>query len=159
MDQHHSGPESSEVASLKVEDEPDLRDLAFLEKRLYEYSAGRTGVGGGRWLTIFRRDHRGAIVAGLHGWTWGDCFHVQTLWVREDLRHQGWGTRLLRAPETEATARGCRRVLLSTLDYQAPSFYQKLGYRVVGHGEGYPGAHTTIYLRRDLGPTMREHGE
>jgi ribosomal protein S18 acetylase RimI-like enzyme len=152
----HGGPDGPEVESLRVEDAPDLGDVAFLEARLYEYNVAGTGVGGSRWLTIFRRDDRGAIVAGLHGWTWGDCFHVQTLWVREDLRCQGWGRCLLRAAEAEATARGCRRVLLSTLDYQAPTFYEKLGYRVVAHGEGYPGAHTMIYLRRDLGSTARE---
>ena len=83
-------------------------------------------------------------MAGLHGWTWGDCFYVQSLWVREDLRRQGWGTRLLRAAEAEATARGCRRALLWTLDYQAPSFYQRLGYQVIGRVEGFPGAHTII---------------
>ena len=148
----HGGPDGSEVDSLRVEEEPDLRDLAFLEARLYDYNVSRTGVAGARWLTILRRDDREEIVAGLHGWTWGDCFYVQSLWVREDLRRHGWGTRLLRVAEAEATARGCRRALLWTLDYQAPSFYQKLGYQVVGRVEGFPGAHTIIHLRRDLGP-------
>jgi hypothetical protein len=32
----HTDPDGSEVASLRVEDEPDLRDLAFLEARLYD---------------------------------------------------------------------------------------------------------------------------
>jgi GNAT superfamily N-acetyltransferase len=152
----HGGPDRPEVATLRVEDAPDPGDVAFLEERLYEYNAARTGVRGGRCLTIFRRDDQGAIVAGLHGWTWGDCRLVQTLWVREDLRSQGWGRRLLRAAEAEATARGCRRVLLSTADYQAPTFYERLGYRIVAHGEGYPGTHTMIYLRRDLAPAAKE---
>jgi hypothetical protein len=47
-------------------------------------------------------------------------------------------------------------VLLSTADYQAPTFYERLGYRIVAHGEGYPGTHTMIYLRRDLAPAARE---
>ena len=51
-------PDRSEVESLQVEDEPDLRDLAFLEARLYDYNVSRTGVDGARWLTILRRDDR-----------------------------------------------------------------------------------------------------
>jgi SAM-dependent methyltransferase/GNAT superfamily N-acetyltransferase len=152
-------PDRSQAETLQVEDEPDLRDLAFLEERLYEYNVSRTGADGGRWLTILRRDDGQAIVAGLHGWTWGDCFYVQSLWVHEDLRRQGWGTRLLRAAEAEATARGCRRALLWTLDYQAPSFYQRLGYQVIGRVEGFPGAHTIIHLRRDLGSAPAGPGD
>ena len=30
-----------------------------------------TGCDDGRWLAIFVRDDAGAIMAGLHGWTWG----------------------------------------------------------------------------------------
>ena len=111
-------PGWSEAEKLQVEDEPDLRDLAFLEERLYDYNVSRTGVAGGRWLTILRRDDGQAIVAGLHGWTWGDCFYVQSLWVREDLRRQGWGTRLLRAAEAEA--HGLRLPAGTSLDAGLP---------------------------------------
>jgi ribosomal protein S18 acetylase RimI-like enzyme len=34
--------------------------------------------------------------------------------------------------EREAVARGCRHAFLDTMDYQAPDFYQKLGYQIAG---------------------------
>jgi GNAT superfamily N-acetyltransferase len=115
-----------------VEVEPRLEDIRFLEDRLYDDSVERTGLSDGQWLSIFVRDDAGVIAAGLHGWTWGGGGRVQTLWVRSDLRRHGYGTRLLAAAEQEARARGCDRLLLDTFSFQAPLFYQKHGYQIVG---------------------------
>ena len=117
---------------LQFESEPKLEDIRFLEDQLYAYNVEQTGVDDGRWLTVFVRDDSGRIVAGLHGWTWGGGAKVQTLWVRQDLRRHGYGTRLLAAAEAEARARGCDRILLDTFAFQAPLFYQKHGYEVLG---------------------------
>jgi hypothetical protein len=68
-----------------------------------------TGWDNGRWLTIFVRGQGREIVAGLHGWTWGQTGFVQTRWVREDLRGVGsaqssW-QRLRSRPPTGAAVR------------------------------------------------------
>ncbi len=41
-----------------------------------------TGIYDGTFLTILVRDDAGTIVAGLRGWTWGDCCEIKTLWVQ-----------------------------------------------------------------------------
>ena len=76
--------------------------------------------------------------------------YVQFLWVREDLRGRGYGKRLLLEAEGEATARGCRQSLLNTHSFQAPKFYQKLGYEVIGVAEDYPVRHQDMHLRKIL---------
>ncbi len=116
----------------RFESEPKPEDIRFLEDQLYAYNVEQTGLNDGQWLTIFVRDENGRIAAGLHGWTWGGGGRVQTLWVRPDLRRHGYGTRLLAAAEAEARARGCDRILLDTFGFQAPLFYQKHGYEIVG---------------------------
>ena len=135
---------------LRVEDDPRPEDIALLNDRLYRFNAAATGVDDGRWLAIFVRDAAGQIEAGLHGWTWGRTGFVQTLWVREDLRGRGLGSRLIVAAEREAARRGCREVQLDTHSYQAPAFYRRRGYDVVGELPGWPGETTRLFLRKAL---------
>ena len=123
---------------LFVEDQPDKRDVEFLEEQLFAYNIAQTGYRDGRDVAIFLRDEQQAIIAGLWGWTWGGCLKIQYLWVREDARGQDLGTKLLAAAEAEGRARGCAIVALDTHSFQAPGFYQKLGYEIYGALEGDP---------------------
>ena len=113
----------------QVEEEPRPDDKAFLNDQLYRFNATATGVHDGQWLAVFVRDADGQIMAGLHGWTWGRIGYVDTFWIREDLRRQGLGTRLLAAAEGEASRRGCREMHLTTHSYQAPGFYRRWATR------------------------------
>lgn len=133
-----------------VEAQPTPADVRFLEDRIYDYNVEQTGFADGQWLSIFVRDDTGTIAAGLHGWTWGGVCRVQTLWVRADLRRHGYGTRMLAAAEAEARARGCNRLLLDTFSFQAPLFYQKHGYEVVGVLDDVLPPHREYRLRKDL---------
>jgi hypothetical protein len=40
--------------------------------------------------------------------------------------------------------------MVDTFDFQAPGFYQKLGYVEWGVLEDFPGGHRRIYFRKDL---------
>jgi GNAT superfamily N-acetyltransferase len=149
-------PPSSSIGRVKdlpiphVEIEPRPEDVRFLEDRLYDDNVERTGLRDGQWLSIFVRDDDGVITAGLHGWTWAGGCRVQTLWVRSDLQRRGYGTRLLAAAEAEARARGCDRILLDTFSFQAPLFYQKHGYEIVGVDDDVLSDHKLYRLKKRL---------
>lgn len=136
--------------SWAIEDNADELDSQFLRDRIREHNIEATNIRDGRGLSIFIRDGLGNIEAGLDGWTWGHCMYVQSLWVREDLRGRGYGKRLLLEAEGEAIARGCRQTLLNTHSFQAPEFYQKLGYEVIGVAEDYPVGHQDMHVRKIL---------
>jgi GNAT superfamily N-acetyltransferase len=139
------------MEKLKIEVEPASKDIRFVDDALYAYNVEQTGSDDGKGLTIFIRDDAGEIVAGLHGWTWCGACKVARLWVRNDLRRQGYGQRLLAAAEEEARARGCHQLLLDTFSFQAPLFYKKLGYEVIGVTEGFPSnPHSEYHLRKSL---------
>lgn len=143
-----------DLENFQTEVEPAPKDIRFLEDRLYDYNVEQTGFGDGKWLTIFVRDDTGVIVAGIHGWTWGGACRIQDLWVRQDLRRQGYGQRLLGAAEQEARIRGCDRLFLDTFSFQAPLFYEKLGYEILHVLDDFPRRpHKLYHLKKALTPT------
>ncbi len=140
------------MTTLLVEAKPAPADIRFLQDKIYEYNVEQTGSDDGRWLCIFVRDEKGDIAAGIHGWTWSGCGKIENLWVRHELRGKGYGTSLLQAAEREAVVRGCERLFLDTFSFQAPLFYQKLGYEIIGTLEDFPSVpHKQYHLRKRLG--------
>jgi GNAT superfamily N-acetyltransferase len=125
-------------ARLTVETEPRPEDIKFLEASLYEFNARATGIFDGQLLGIFVRAPDGSPVAGAFGWTWGGTCYVRYLFVQEAARSQGHGTALMQAVEKEAISRNCQQIVLETYDFQAPVFYQRLGFRTVGQISDYP---------------------
>lgn len=74
---------------------------------------------------------------------------VEVLWVDEQYRNNGLGTKLLMRAEGLARERSCDLVYLSTFLFQAPSFYAKNGYAVIGELAGLPrGAARRWYAKR-----------
>jgi ribosomal protein S18 acetylase RimI-like enzyme len=135
---------------LTIEDEPSPADVRVLEDGLYRYNVQQTGRDDGQWLAIFIRDADGTIVAGLNGWTWAGWLKVLNLWIHEDRRRRRLGRELLGAAEKEAVARGCTRATLDTFSFQAPGFYQKLGYEIAAIVEDFPAGHTQYTLTKRL---------
>ena len=135
---------------LEIIEGPAQEDMSFLGERLHEFNVGATGIRDGRLFGIFIRDADGMMTAGLHGHTWGGTCEISRLWVREDIRHQDIGSRLMIAAETEARRRGCHQIFLSTHSFQAPAFYARLGFEEIGRITDYPEGHDQIFLRKDL---------
>ncbi|EDP65607.1 putative acetyltransferase [alpha proteobacterium BAL199] len=135
--------------TLSVLDDPSPSDLAELDSAIYAYNTRRTGIHDGRRLAIVLRDDD-AIYAGLHGYTWGRCCEIKTLWVSESRRGRGLGTKLLLAAEREALRRDCTQIVLSSHSFQAPEFYEKRGYRRLATIQDYPAGHSSVVLVKTL---------
>lgn len=142
--------EFSPTLRLAFSDSPSGREVQFLEKRIDEFNMSSTGIRDARLLSITVRGRDENIVAGLYGWTWGGCCEVKTFWVHEQWRGRGIGTRVLRAAETEAMARGATQMVLSTHSFQAPEFYRRFGFSVVGQVDDYPIGPQSIYMCKRL---------
>jgi len=105
-----------------------------------------------RPVQAYALDEAGRLVGGCTGST-VDVWHwltLDTMWVDPRLRRQGIARELLRAVEGQARARGCRWAKLNTWDFQAPGFYERLGYVVYGREIDYPPGHVNYLMRKDL---------
>jgi ribosomal protein S18 acetylase RimI-like enzyme len=135
---------------LMIDTEPKLEDVHRLENRIDEFNVQTTGVSDGKLIAVFLRDGTDDVVGGIYGWTWGGTCYVRYLYVPAHLRHQGYGRDLMRMVESEATARGCGQIVLETHDFQAPDFYRRLGFEVVGRVNDYPRGHQSLTMIKRL---------
>lgn len=83
-------------------------------------------------LMVVIRDDSGEIVGGIAGRTIYHQFLIEVLWVHDDKRGQGLGIQLMELAECEAKKRGCIAAQVDTLSFQAPKFYEKMGFQIVG---------------------------
>jgi ribosomal protein S18 acetylase RimI-like enzyme len=135
------------------EEHPSRADLDRLKEAIESFNYEATGFHDGRHLAAFVRDDAGAMIAGLSGFTWGGYAKIEYLWIAAAHRRAGLGRRLLGAAEAEARARGCDVIVLDTHDFQAPGFYEKLGYVACGRTEGTPRGSGQTWFRKRLAVT------
>jgi len=103
-------------------------------------------------LHVYALDQQGEIAGGVVGRTHGlrAWLEIGVVWVEEGWRGQGIGRELMRRAEEEARRRGCLYARAATSQYQAPGFYEKLGYSMYGKLENCPPGETAYYYRKDL---------
>jgi GNAT superfamily N-acetyltransferase len=140
------------VSDLRVvlEESPHADDARVVREGLLQFNRGLIGDPEETQLGVFARDGSGRVVGGLLGhvkWKW---LYVAKLWLPDELRGRGVGTRVMREVEQYARRRACHGIYLDTFEYQALPFYEKLGYEQFGVLEGYPPGYRQYHLRKAL---------
>ena len=111
---------------------PSKIEIDFVRESLLQFNNQCVGCDNHTPLNIVEYDANGNIIAGIIGGTYWGWMYVDILWVHENYRKKGLGTKLLFEAEKEAIRRGCHHVHLDTMSWQAPEFYKKHGYNVIG---------------------------
>lgn len=117
---------------------------SLLVDRIYEFNSQATGYFDGKLIGGSILNEAGEVIAGFTGHTWGGCCDISHVWVDERYRGHGYGKALLQSAEAEALRRGCVQVVLITHSFQAPGFYERLGYERKYAIEGRPQDHSDI---------------
>ncbi|MEH6938215.1 GNAT family N-acetyltransferase [Bacillus sp. JJ664] len=96
------------------------------------------------------KNDAGEIVGGITGKIFWNHLHIDYLWVEDSLRDKGYGGKLLHQIEKTAIENNCRLILLDTFSFQAPDFYLKQGFKVVGIVEDHPKGCKQYFLEKKL---------
>ena len=123
---------------IEVSDEPPRDAARAVDEGLEAHNQAAAPLRDVRPLAAFARLPDGTLVGGAVGRTWGSCCELLQLWVDAAYRGRRIATQLVQAFEARAAARGCRIYYLTTLSFQAPGLYQRLGYDVLAQIDGYP---------------------
>lgn len=104
-------------------------------------------------LMVIIRNDNDEIVGGIAGRTIYHQFLIEVLWVHDDKRGLGLGIQLMEIAELEAKKRGCIAAQVDTLSFQAPRFYEKMGFQIVGNVSGVKDSPDRYFLLKHY------HGE
>jgi ribosomal protein S18 acetylase RimI-like enzyme len=138
--------------ALTITDQFQESDLKYIINRLDSHNLSispTTQVPPSVNINFLLKD-KDRILGGVLGRIYRYALFVSILWVSDELRGQGFGTKLLTMIEEKAKKKGCKLVHLDTYSFQAPEFYKKQGYEIFGILDGYPEGIKRYYLKKDL---------
>lgn len=92
----------------------------------------------------------GEILGGAAGSLMLGWLFVDMLWLPEDVRGSGMGTKVMDELESQAIQRGATRAILDTAGFQAEEFYLKRGYVECGRVTNFASGFDRIYLTKVL---------
>ncbi|MFE2949098.1 GNAT family N-acetyltransferase [Embleya sp. NPDC059267] len=152
-----ASPHPEPRTELVVTDAPTPADITVISDALDRFNIEHTGIADRKALAVLVRDpetHR--VVGGLTGRRAGGVFVVD-LWPRpRGLRGRGVGRARRRRAAPAPHARGCRTAVLYTITFQAPGFYRKQGWKLLGEVPCDPPGAGRVFMTKELtAPTGR----
>ncbi|RVC84015.1 GNAT family N-acetyltransferase [Mesorhizobium sp. M4A.F.Ca.ET.022.05.2.1] len=136
---------------IKITEQPDDSDRKAIVDQLFTYNESTGAVYDLKSFAILIKDPRsGETAGGLWATCYYDWLHIELIFVPKELRGRKIGARLVRSAERWALRRGCVGVWLDTFEFQAPAFYQSLGYETFGHLPNYPRGSRRYFLRKEF---------
>ena len=134
----------------EYQDEPIPEDEQVLFDGLNNEVAQKKNVDPIKPIRIYIKDAQGMVLGGASGVSFYGSLYIDMLWLKENMRHQGLGKKLLMEAERIGRERNCTFATLNTMDWEALRFYQKLGYAIEFVREGYDKESKMYMLRKKL---------
>jgi len=132
-------------------DEPTIKDKKVIKEGMLAYHASQGHIRPEKddYYSIIIKNEKEKTVGGIVvSFRWG-AMHIQTLWIDETIRNKDWGSKLMIMVEKEAIKRHCHVAYTDTYSWQAPQFYEKLGYELYGKLNDFPeGCSLSYYAKR-----------
>jgi GNAT superfamily N-acetyltransferase len=124
----------------------------ILQQALREYNHDFFGSYELKKFAIYIHNDCLETIAGIYGFVLEQyqTIRLEFVWVKQEYRRQGIGKKLFEHIEQYALSKCCHSIQVSTMDFQAPSFYKKMGYECIGRIPKWFGNHDEIFFLKNL---------
>lgn len=137
---------------IHVTDSPTEGDREAILQGLSVFNAMATGrQDDHRPFAALVKDEAGRTLGGATGASYYGWLFISLLHLPAGMRRRGLGRQVMAAAEAEARARGCVGIRLDTFSFQAPGFYEKLGFARIGTLADDPPGHARHFYAKTLG--------
>lgn len=124
-----------------------------LGRKLRHYNYGFVGeYPEQQYIRLNAKDQSGRLLGGLRGFVFLYWLNIEVLFVEEDMRGTGLGSRLLAGAERQAIALGARNARLDTFEWQARGFYLKHGYEEYARIDDCAPGYYLAHMKKSLVP-------
>lgn len=132
-----------------INGEPSAEDKKVMVEGMLAHHASQGHPRVTEVYTIILRGEKNEVLGmAMASFRWKGM-RIDTLWVDKSVRNQDWGTKLMQMIEDGGRKRGCTIAYTDTYSWQAPAFYEKIGYKLYGK-LNYPKGHYLSYYYKDL---------
>ncbi|MFN2124148.1 MAG: GNAT family N-acetyltransferase [Candidatus Promineifilaceae bacterium] len=138
------------IYQIVYEDKPEDSAWGIIGRGVSSYNIEQAGEEKFQRICFVLKDPEGEIAGGILGDIYWNWFYIDLLWVKEELRGQGFGRSLLAQAEERARRQGAGNVYLDTFSFQAPDFYKQSGYEVFGELPDFPAGHTRFFMTKKI---------
>ena len=136
---------------ITLTDAPTPSEVAQISDDLDQFNIDVTDIEDRRPLAVLVKDpDTGKLLGGMTGRTSLGLMFVDVFHLPKSLRGSGLGNRILRMAEEEGKRRGCKAAVLYTINFQAPGFYERHGWKVFGEVPCDPPGTSRIFMTKQL---------
>ncbi len=135
---------------ISFQENPQPEAIQAIRNNLVAFNRSQVGIDNYKPLVFSINNATGETIGGLIGEAYLGWLYIEMLWIKEEIRNSGYGSKLLVAAETKAKQYGCQSVYLDTFSFQALGFYQKNGYLIFGELPDFPIGHSRYFLTKNL---------
>jgi len=153
----------SNIPGFTIIENPSNEEMSEVQKGLEDYNMSQTNGEFNSpqpWLSLVLKDHDENIVGGLQTSTLYWTQYLEILWVDKKYRGRGYGKDLVLEGHRLAKNQGCVSSHTYTFSWQAPDFYQSVGYKIIAVYDGYvEGIKEYILMKRldTIDDSTRDH--
>jgi GNAT superfamily N-acetyltransferase len=135
---------------IQSEKNPNPENIKILHDGIMAHAKTQKNQKTLEFFHYFIRDEDHQIQGGCFGCTLYCALYIDTLWVSQHLRHQGYGTELVKMAEQFDIQHNCTFANLNIFDWEALDFYKKLGFEIEFMRDGYDNDSSFYFLRKQL---------